>query len=356
MSVTRYGIIGSGMMAHEHIRNLALFEDTAVVAVADPDPGMRQSAMALAGARGYGDHRDLLAAEDLDALIIAAPNHTHHGILADVMKTEIPILCEKPLGISVDQCRDIARWAERRRAPVWVAMEYRFMDPLQRLLTEVAAGQAGQLRMVSIREHRFPFLEKIGDWNRFSANTGGTLVEKCCHHFDLMRLILGGANAVRVYASGAMDVNHLDERYGGKTPDIIDNAFVIVDFDTGARGMLDLAMFAEGAYWQEIVTATGDRGRIEARIPAAHGVTELRHGEVSIAPRAGAEVTETIKTAPDIMAVGAHHGSTYFQHQRFLALVRQGGVPDVSVADGLAAVAIGAAAEESARSGAAITL
>jgi hypothetical protein len=51
--------------------------------------------------------------------------------------------------------------------------------------------------MLSIREHRFPFLTKVGDWNRFSENTGGTMVEKCCHFFDLMRLITR-SEAVRV--------------------------------------------------------------------------------------------------------------------------------------------------------------
>lgn len=53
------------------------------------------------------------------------------------------------------------------------------------------------------------------NWNRFNANTGGTLVEKCCHFFDLMRLF-AGANPVRVMASGAIDVNHKDETYDGK--------------------------------------------------------------------------------------------------------------------------------------------
>ena len=74
--MTKYGIIGSGMMAHEHINNLHLFEGARVVAVADPDEAMRSSAMALSGAKGYETHNAMLAAEDLDALIIAAPNHT----------------------------------------------------------------------------------------------------------------------------------------------------------------------------------------------------------------------------------------------------------------------------------------
>lgn len=55
----------------------------------------------------------------------------------------------------------------------------------------------------------------MNNWNRFNVNTGGTLVEKCCHFFDLMRLF-AGANPVCVMASGGMDVNHKDEIYDGK--------------------------------------------------------------------------------------------------------------------------------------------
>lgn len=53
------------------------------------------------------------------------------------------------------------------------------------------------------------------NWNRFNINTGGTLVEKCCHFFDLMRLFAGSV-PVRVMASGAIDINHKDELYDGK--------------------------------------------------------------------------------------------------------------------------------------------
>lgn len=55
----------------------------------------------------------------------------------------------------------------------------------------------------------------MDNWNRFNRNSGGTLVEKCCHFFDLMNLILR-AKPLRVLASGAQDVNHLDERYNGE--------------------------------------------------------------------------------------------------------------------------------------------
>lgn len=55
----------------------------------------------------------------------------------------------------------------------------------------------------------------MNNWNRFNCKSGGTLVEKCCHFFDLMRLF-AAANPVRVMASGAIDVNHKDEVYDGK--------------------------------------------------------------------------------------------------------------------------------------------
>jgi len=61
-------------------------------------------------------------------------------------------------------------------------MEYRYMPPIAELIRQVHAQEAtGPAVMLSIREHRYPFLHKVGDWNRFNRNTGGTLVEKCCH-------------------------------------------------------------------------------------------------------------------------------------------------------------------------------
>jgi len=91
-------------------------------------------------------------------------------------------------------------------------MEYRYMPAVAELVRLVGDGVVGTPRMLAIREHRFPFLTKVDNWNRFSANTGGTLVEKACHYFDLMNLIIGERPS-RVYASGAQDLNHLDERY-----------------------------------------------------------------------------------------------------------------------------------------------
>jgi len=343
----RYALIGSGMMGQEHIRFLNHMEGAAVTAVADPDPSMREQAAMLAGAEAFPDHRALLSADLADALIIAAPNHTHHDLLVDAMATDLPIMVEKPLCSTVVDAKTIAEKAASRKAPVWVAMEYRYMPAIARLIEEVEDGRIGKLRMLSIREHRFPFLEKVGNWNRFSRTSGGTLVEKCCHFFDLMHLIVG-AEPKRVFASGGQDVNHLDERIDGETPDILDNAYVIVDFENGVRGMLDLCMFAEASRDQEEIAATGDRGKVECGIPSS----TLIIGERQPVERMGVALPlhrETVPVDPDLLELGHHNGATFFQHERFLRMIQEGGKPEITASDGLRAVAMGAAAERSVR-------
>jgi len=356
MPALRYAIIGSGMMGQEHIRNIALLDDAVVSAVADPDAGMRSVASQLAGShvQAFSDYKEILSTDVADVLVIASPNYTHIDVMQDVLSSDLPILVEKPLCTTVEDCRKITSLAKGRRAPVWVAMEYRYMPPVATLINEIELGTIGAIKSLTIREHRFPFLEKVGDWNRFSKNTGGTLVEKCCHFFDLMRLI-AKANPVRIYASGGQDVNHLDERYGGKTPDIVDNAMVIVDFDSGVRGLLELCMFADGSYHQEQITAIGDKAKIEAMVPGPArfwpGAKE-REAEVIISPRFSKEIEcRPIPVDEAVLSAGDHHGSTYYQHINFHKIIREGGTPDITLADGAIAVEMGAAAETSIRTG-----
>jgi predicted dehydrogenase len=340
--VLRYGIIGTGMMGCEHIRNLREVPGVEIAAIADPDEGSRRFGRLAVGrdVEVYGDYRELLRRAAVDAVVVATPNFTHFEVLQAVFASGRHVLVEKPLCTTVPDCLRVAEQAERHPGLVWVGMEYRFMRPVARLVEEVHGGAVGRLRMLAIREHRFPFLRKVGDWNRFQRNTGGTLVEKCCHFFDLMHLVTRQRPAL-VYASGAQDVNHLDERYGGERPDVLDNAYVVVDFDGGARGLLDLCMFAEHSTHELEIAATGDRGKAEAFLPAHRLVLTRRDRDEP--------ATIEFPEDPRARLLGAHHGSTLLEHLAFRDAIRSGGKPLVSVADGALAVAVGVAGERSAR-------
>lgn len=347
------------MMGREHMANLALVEGAELVAIADPDAGSRAAALAHAQELGmgvslYNGAAELLGKEQPDAVVIASPNHTHFDAVQPVMETGAGILIEKPMCSSSEDARLLEKAARDYKGLFWVGLEYRYMPPVTRFIERVYAGDAGDIKMLSIREHRFPFLEKVGDWNRFNRNTGGTLVEKCCHFFDLMRHILRD-EPVRVFASGGQDVNHLDESYIGETPDIIDNAFVMVDFARGARASLDLCMFAEGAEEQEEISAVGDIGKLEVKLPTGKVVFSQRAGQVDnkgqrIPGRKRPEI-EQVATPAHALEAGSHHGSTFFQIRDFHSALVNGTEPLISARDGYRSVVMGAAAQQSIATG-----
>ena len=352
----RYGLVGTGMMGVEHLNNLAVTPGAVVTAIADPvatSIGWATKALGdkAAGVTQFADSAALAKSGLVDAVIVASPNYTHRDVLTPLFGEGIAILCEKPLATTIEDARWIVEQAEKSDAPFWTAMEYRYMPPAAEFIAEVHGGRIGKLQMLSIREHRFPFLPKVGDWNRFNRNTGGTMVEKCCHFFDLMRLIVQ-SEAVRVYCSGAMDVNHLDENYGGERPDIIDNSYTTVDFANGVRAMLDLSMFADGAENQEEIAAVGSDARLEVLIPEGAIVYSPRTGFMN-PKKVERRVVHTDETA---LKAGSHHGSTFYEHQRFNAAVRGQGKVEVTARDGLMAVAIGTAAEISAREHRVVTM
>ena len=357
-----YGVIGCGMMGQEHLRNIALLADAEVVAVFEPDAEMRRRAAELIPSAAFvGSIRELLALDAVNCLLIASPNHLHLAQLEEIASIRaLPVLVEKPLFTHSDDVRRVERLRSAYPAPIWVAMEYRYMPPVARLVEE-AEEATGGIRMLTIREHRFPFLQKVGDWNRFNDQTGGTLVEKCCHFFDLMRHILR-SDPVRVMASAGQAVNHLNEVHGGRTPDVWDHAYVVVDFASGARSMLELCMFAEGARYQEEICAIGAKGKIECKVPGPGRFWPAHLGEppvaqVIVSPRdpKGPRKMD-IPVDPALLEAGDHNGSTFYQHQRFARALRGQGSIEVDLCDGRWAVLMGLAAQQSAITGRAVQI
>ena len=370
----RYGIVGCGSMGREHIENIfALHGSDAgatVTAIADTEAASRDAALALCRnmPQVFHHHNHLLASGLCDAVVIATPNHTHAAVLGDVLRhaasSPVHVLVEKPLVTRVADGLDLITAAQGRRGIVWVAQEYRYMPPVAEMIRIAHEGGVGKLHQVAIREHREPFYPKVGDWNRFSENTGGTLVEKCCHYFNLMDLVLR-EKPLRVFASGGQRVNHLDESYGGptgpRTPDILDSAYVIVEYPSGARAMLDLCMFAENSVDNEQIIIVGDEGKLESLLPSL----TLRHSRREDFGRRSAwgQPTATGKGVSvrrvwdtGIKYAGHHFGASFIEHQRFAAAIREGRGPEIGLEEGLRAVATGLAAHKSIDEGRVVAL
>lgn len=348
----RYGIIGTGSMGREHIENIKVMGGAAVTALSDPYVLSQEAARAMApGAKVFSDHRALLDSGLVDAVVIATPNDTHVTVLKDALASDLPIFVEKPLATTIEDLRSILAWDAKRSAITWMGLEYRFMPPVAEVVARAKEGEAGKIHQVSIREHREPFYPKVDNWNRFSSRTGGTLVEKCCHYFNLMDLVIG-EHPVRVFASGGQVVNHLDEKYDGRQSDILDSAYVIVEYANGARGMLDLCMFGEGSFDKEILTIVGDEGKLESFLPSQvvrasrrDSIGKLSGWKSGASRSRGSE--EKIVHNYDVKYMGHHYGASYIEHTKFRDAILNSTPAEVTLHDGVTSVVTGLAAHKS---------
>ena len=121
-------------------------------------------------------------------------------------------------------------------------------------------------------------------------------------------------------------------------------------------------MFAEGARYQEEISVVGPKGKAECFVPGPGRFWPQHLGDAPvpklvISPREPKGPRELdVPVDPQALAAGDHNGSTLYQHQKFNAVVRGQGAVEVGLRDGLSAVIMGLAAQESARTGQAVDL
>ena len=141
----RYALIGSGMMGQEHLKNLALLSGVEVTHVYEPDVMMQARTRALVPEVTFCQDIGALLAAAPDAIVIASPNYCHAEQLAEIAASgRVPVLVEKPVCVNHAQLQQVASIAANQ--PWWVAMEYRYMPPIAKLIEIVRSGAVGRRR------------------------------------------------------------------------------------------------------------------------------------------------------------------------------------------------------------------
>jgi predicted dehydrogenase len=277
----KVAILGTGMMGQEHISYISGYSALQIDFLCDPfEPSLDKAVRVMKQFNNTSlptllrDEIDLLSyADDIDLLVIASPNYLHTESLARWGKYNITILVEKPVAVSQEQHDVLTKLAAQPDfiARIWVAMEYRYIPAIAKLLSLIPT--IGDLKMCTIRENRYPFLHKILAWNRDPLKTGDTLVEKCCHFFDLFRLITGKEiSEAGVRSLAQRGLNYHDEPQHSDTP-IVDAAYCFFPFrekctmdesiqkqsQKATMGCLELCMYAEGSRHQEEIIVTGTK-------------------------------------------------------------------------------------------------
>ncbi|MDJ0751305.1 MAG: Gfo/Idh/MocA family oxidoreductase [Woeseiaceae bacterium] len=356
----RFNVIGAGMMGQEHIRVTNLEGRGTIHGVFDPEPLSVESAKkshALGSDHALKVYSSLEeACEDpaVDGLIICTPNYTHIDVVRVAAKTGKHILVEKPVASTIRDAYEVTQIADAYSGIFQVGLQYRYKAIYVEAIHEALVRKTlGNIQTVSMTEHRMPFLDKIGQWNKFSAKSGGTLVEKCCHYFDLINLF-AQSRPTRVFASGSMAVNFLEFESDQGTSDILDNAMVIIEYENGVRGSFTLTMFVP-MFYEEVVLC-GDVGRLRAFenhdfLPGRElkSKIEIFGGETHPS-------REMTPCYPEVVEGSGHNGATFYEHVRFIDDIEQGSRTGPSPMEAFWSVAVGAAAEESARTGRVVDL
>merc|ERR1711937_327748 len=133
--MVRLALIGGGHIGQEHIRNLQLLPGCDLIAIADPDQRSKEECAEILrdgpyrNARFVSDYTEVLAMDNVDAVIVCTPNFHHIEVLRDVLKTQKSVLIEKPLCTTALDCLEVAKAVRSGQytGVFWVGMEYRYI-------------------------------------------------------------------------------------------------------------------------------------------------------------------------------------------------------------------------------------
>ena len=352
----KFNVIGTGVNGCEHI-NITLMEGRATIhGIYDPNPGSiaqaQKTVQAIAPGMELKVYETLEAAcnePGVDCLIISTPNYTHLDVLKVAVKSGKHIFLEKPMATTIPDAYEILNIAKNYEAILQIGLQYRFKAIYVEAIHEaLQRNSIGSIKMVNIMEHRLPFLDKVNQWNKFSKYSGGTLVEKCCHYFDLLNLF-AQSRPVKVYATGSMAVNFVDFEYHGEKSDILDNALVTVVYANGVQASFNLCMFAPMFY--EEVVLVGDRGRIKAYENLDFLPTNRPDTHMEISLGAGKPSRVSTPCYPTLIQESGHNGSTFYEHIKLIDTLDGKQTEAATVSEGFWAIVVGAAAEESVKVG-----
>ncbi len=230
----RLGLIGAGRMGRTHLTSVGASSLVAVTAVAEPDPAAR-AAIESTGAAVFAGPAELLEAGDLDGVLIAVPTDRHVDVLGQVMAAGLPVLCEKPCGLSVEEAAACARIAETAGLVLQVAYWRRFVPALANLRQRMLGGDLGDILAVNCYQW-----DAAPPPAEFRGSSGGIFVDMGVHEFDQVRWLTGQEFTAVKVASSAAGPAARGGPASGTAADDPDCAQLVAELDGGSTALVSL--------------------------------------------------------------------------------------------------------------------
>lgn len=237
----RIGLIGVGRMGKVFAHTLAFtVAEADLVAIADVDPKTAQEAANRYGAKYcFSDYHDLLARDDVDAVVIVTPTATHSEIIQAAAAAGKHIFSEKPLAQTLEMCDAAIQAVQAAGVKLQLGFMRRFDPAYQVAKRRIDAGEIGTPVMFrsTSRDPRRTSLEFAR-----RENSGGLILDMGVHDFDLAGWLMG-SDVVRVSTEGGCLVYPELNDVGD-----IDNAMINLKFANGSLGNIDLSRNAVYGY------------------------------------------------------------------------------------------------------------
>jgi myo-inositol 2-dehydrogenase/D-chiro-inositol 1-dehydrogenase len=259
-------------MGRTHLRALAGSDLVRVTAIAEPSAAARAE-VAAPGVSVHESVKEMLDQAELDGVLIAAPTDQHGAVIAEVAARGLPILCEKPCGLTAAA----ARASAQAGVPLQVAYWRRFVPGLRQLHDRIASGSLGVIHLVTCYQ-----------WDEqppsplFRAHSGGIAIDMGVHEFDQLRWLTGqDITSLAVVtsgpvSSGTVSSGTVSSNTGPDGIADVDGAQVILTLSGGATGFVSLGRYypVGDIVWAE---AFGTRGseRCDVIDPAEGEVAQL---------------------------------------------------------------------------------
>lgn len=281
----RFALVGVGAIAQlAHLPVLSKTRGAELVALCDNDGPKARALAERFGVRDvFTDIDDLFDFDQLDAVIIATPNHLHEPHVLAALKAGVDVLCERPLSLNSRGVERILAAAQRTGRKVVVGNNHRFRTDVQQLQRFIKGGELGAL--TNIRGGHYQFRGAQGGWRYRRAEAGGgAFMELGYPLMDLALWLADFPEAVRVSA-------HFDRGRGASA--VEDSMAVQIEFAGGLLFSCDAAwnyVGGEDRWWFE---ARASRGN--ARLAPLRVVKSLNGRPADVSP-SGAAARESVFT------------------------------------------------------------
>ena len=206
------GVVGLGKMGLSHLSIFRAHPDVDLVAVCDSTGYVLDVLSKYTGLKTYKDLGAMLAAEQLDAVVIATPSHLHAPMVRTALEAGVHVFCEKPFTLDDADGQALTALAHERGLVTQVGYHNRYVAAFAELKRLIDGGALGEVTHV-VAEAYGPVVlaPKGGTWRSRRASGGGCLYDYAAHPIDLVQWYLGmptgveGSRLNRIFSSETDD-------------------------------------------------------------------------------------------------------------------------------------------------------